>query len=222
VSGELNLKMGGLPIRPEINREVALQPRHIMGSIAPAYQPSPSPEERHRRSIYAYQLRGLPNPMLEVFNKPNADISCEGRIASTVTPQAFTLFNSQNTYDRALAMALRLKEEEKSLEAQMSRAMWLAWNRKPTEKEIEKSVAHAEKMLDYHLENEPVAQEYPVMVKRTMFEEMTGEEFSYTEKLDIYENYDADTKAWEVDAPTRALADLCLVLYNSNEFIYIY
>lgn len=222
VSGELNLTMGGLPIRPEINREVALQPRHVMGSIAPAYQPSPSPEERHRRSIYAYQLRGLPNPMLEVFNKPSADLSCEGRIESTVTPQAFTLFNSQNTYDRALALAIRLQEEEDALKAQIERALWLAWNRKPTGEEIEKSVAHVEKMLDYHLENEPVAQEYPVMVKRTMFEEMTGEEFSYTEKLDIYENYDADTQAWEVDAPTRALADLCLVLYNSNEFIYIY
>jgi mono/diheme cytochrome c family protein len=222
VSGEINLKMGGLPIRPEINREVALQPRHVMGSIAPAYQPSPTPEERHSRSIYAYQLRGLPNPMLEVFNKPNADISCEGRIASTVTPQAFTLFNSQHTYDRALALAIRLQQEERDREAQISRAMWLAWNRVPTGEEIAKSQAHVEKMLDYHQENDPVPQEYPVMVERTMFEEMTGEEFSYTEKLDIYENFESDTKAWEVDAPTRALADLCLVLYNSNEFIYIY
>lgn len=43
VSGELNLEMGGLPIFPEINMEVALQPRHVMGSVAPAHQPSRDP-----------------------------------------------------------------------------------------------------------------------------------------------------------------------------------
>jgi hypothetical protein len=26
---------------------------------------------------------------------------------------------------------------------------------------------------------------------------------------------------WQVDAATRALADVCLVLMNSNEFLYI-
>ena len=31
---------------PELNWEVALQPRHIMGSVAPAYLPSPTPAER--------------------------------------------------------------------------------------------------------------------------------------------------------------------------------
>jgi len=51
---------------------------------------------------------------------------------------------------------------------------------------------------------------------------MTGEPFEYTERLDIYENYTPDLKAWEVGLETRALADLCLVLFNANEFIYIY
>ena len=41
ISGELNPRVGGPPVFPEINWEVALQPRHIMGSVAPAYQPSP-------------------------------------------------------------------------------------------------------------------------------------------------------------------------------------
>jgi hypothetical protein len=29
-------------------------------------------------------------------------------------------------------------------------------------------------------------------------------------------------KPWDVSAETRALADICLVLLNSNEFIYVY
>ena len=41
-SGELNRQQGGPGVFPEINWEAALQPRHIMGSVAPAYQPSPS------------------------------------------------------------------------------------------------------------------------------------------------------------------------------------
>ena len=41
VSGELNRAQGGIPAHPEINEEVAMQPRHIMGSVGPAYQADP-------------------------------------------------------------------------------------------------------------------------------------------------------------------------------------
>lgn len=222
ISGELNPEMGGLPIKPEVNMEVALQPRHIMGSIASAYQPSRTPQERNRRTIYIYHYRGLPNPMLEVFNQPNADLSCERRIASTVTPQVFTLWNSQNSYDRSLAMACRLEQEVETLPERIKRAIQLAWNRKATRREINSSEEYVRKMISYHQENAPMKQHYPTKVKRRMFEEMTGEAFEYTERLDIYENYVPDIKPWDVAAETRALADLCLVLFNANEFIYVY
>ena len=56
-----------------------------------------------------------------------------------------------------------------------------------------------------------------------MVEEMTGLEFWWVEDLDIYAGgYVPDLKPWDVKPPTRALADLCLVLFNSNEFVYIY
>ena len=71
ITGELNTEMGGVFIQPEINMEVALQPRMIQFSIAPAYQPSPRPEQRNRRSIYAYRVRGQADPFLEIFNQPN-------------------------------------------------------------------------------------------------------------------------------------------------------
>jgi len=222
VSGELNTEMGGLPIKPEINREVAMQPRHIMGSIAPAYQPSRTPQERNRRTIYTYHYRGLPNPMLEVFNQPNSNLSCEARIASTVTPQVFTLFNGQNSYHRALAMAYQLAQRDQSLGHQIKEAISLAWNRPAEPQEVQTSADFVEKMLSYHQENEPIDPEYPVEVERTMFEEMTGEEFSYTERLDMYENYVADIAPSEVHPKTRALADLCRVLFNANEFVYVY
>ncbi|HAV63204.1 MAG TPA: hypothetical protein DCY13_12670, partial [Verrucomicrobiales bacterium] len=85
VSGELNRALGGIPNRPEINLEAALQPRMVMGTFAEAWQPNPLPGQRHRRSIYALKIRGLADPFMEVFNQPSPDLSCEAREASTVT-----------------------------------------------------------------------------------------------------------------------------------------
>ncbi|OAI56117.1 hypothetical protein AYO47_09265, partial [Planctomyces sp. SCGC AG-212-M04] len=42
-SGELNRTLGGIPIRPEIHPDVALQPRMVMGTFAAAWEPSPRP-----------------------------------------------------------------------------------------------------------------------------------------------------------------------------------
>jgi hypothetical protein len=56
-TGELNRALGGFPVMPEINMEVALQPRMIQFSLSPAYQPSRTPTERNRRTIYAYRVR---------------------------------------------------------------------------------------------------------------------------------------------------------------------
>ena len=71
ITGEMNHAVGGLPVMPEINMEVALQPRMIQFSLAPAYQPSPTPTQRNRRTIYAYRVRGQADPFLELFNTPN-------------------------------------------------------------------------------------------------------------------------------------------------------
>ena len=86
-TGEIQTEQGGLPVMPEINMEVALQPRMIQFSLAPAYQPSPKPEQRNRRTIYAYRVRGMADPMLELFNQPNPNDSCEMRDSASVSPQ---------------------------------------------------------------------------------------------------------------------------------------
>src|SRR5690606_15739591 len=61
-TGELNRELGGIPNRPEIEPEVALQPRQVMGAFAAAWVPNPLPPQRHRRSLYALKLRGLRDP----------------------------------------------------------------------------------------------------------------------------------------------------------------
>lgn len=222
ISGELNPEMGGLPVRPEINREVAFQPRHIMGSISQAYQPSRTPEDRNRRTIYAERFRTLINPFMEVFNQPGADLSCENREESTVAPQAFTLFNSEHTRNRAVALADRLRKEYTDREDRIRAAMQLVWNRDAKAAELRQAKNFLVEMTRYHEENPIEPQPYPTKLKREMFEEMTGEAFTYTERLDIYEDYTPDLKDWDVEPTTRALADLAVVLFNSSEFIYVY
>jgi hypothetical protein len=54
-----------------------------------------------------------------------------------------------------------------------------------------------------------------------MVEELTGEAYSWEEELDQLPDFQPDPKPWDVSAKTRALADVCLVLMNSNEFLYV-
>ncbi|MFY0652569.1 MAG: PSD1 domain-containing protein [Cyclobacteriaceae bacterium] len=222
VSGELNLEQGGLPVRHEIHLEQALQPRHVMGSIAPAYQPSPKRAQRNRRTIYTLKLRGLTDPMMEVFNQPVSDLSCERRTASSVTPQVFMLFNDRSIRDRAVALANRISEKQSADSERVASTFEAVFNRKPSQFELQTSTDYLAKMTDYHVENPIPKEEYPKKVEREMFEEMTGEIFRFEEKLEVYDNYEADLKTHDLEPDARALADLAVVLFNSNEFMYVY
>jgi len=222
VSGELNPELGGLPAMPEINMEVALQPRMIQFSIAPAYQPSPNPAGRNRRSIYAYRVRGQADPLMEVFNQPSPNDSCERRDSSSVSPQALTMLNSDYMTKRSIAFALRLEREEADLASRLERAYRLAFSRPSEPGMTAKFAEYVAAMEAHHRSTSPRAETYPTQITRSLVEEFTGAPFEYQEWLPIYEDYQPDTRAWEVGPSTRALADLCLLLFNSNEFAYVY
>ncbi|MCB1230744.1 MAG: PSD1 domain-containing protein [Verrucomicrobiae bacterium] len=224
VSGELNPEMGGIPIRPDMNLEAALQPRMIMGTFAPSYVPNPEPEQRNRRTIYAHKTRGHRNPFLEIFNQPGSETSCEFRDSSNVTPQVFALFNSEESLDRAIAFAARVLKErsDQGDEAAVERAFRLVYGRAPEEEEMRASLDHWHEMEKVQAKIKFEPRDYPTEVVREANEENTGEFFQFTEKLFVYEDYVHDLQPCEVDARTRAFADLCLVLFNSNEFVYVY
>ena len=51
---------------------------------------------------------------------------------------------------------------------------------------------------------------------------MTGALHEWEELLDVYsDSFVADLQPSDVGPETRALASLCLVLFNSNEFLYV-
>ena len=222
VTGELNQKPGGIPARPDMNLEAALQPRMIMGTFAPSYVPDTKPAQRNRRSVYALKLRGQRDPFMTTFNQPGPDKSCELRDSSNVTPQVFTLFNSEESADRALAFAVRVLKETKGDNQAVRRAFRLAFGRVPSKAEVDDALQLWKETTQEQAKRKPKARTYPTEVIRSANEENTGQTFTFVEKLFEYQDYQPDLQPHQVNARTRGFADLCLALLNANEFLYVY
>jgi len=221
ISGELNLEMGGPGTFPELNTELVGQPRLVMGTVAPAWEPSPRRSERNRRTIYTFQQRSLANPLVEVFNGANPTESCEFRRTSTIAPQVFNLFNSQFSADAALAFAVRLETSTKAPRDQIDLAFRLAYQRRPMASETQQALAHLNAMVSHHQELLPTPPPELKPVVQSINSEFTGRPIHFVEDMD-FRDYERNLHPSQVSAQTRALAELCLVLFNSNEFLYIY
>jgi hypothetical protein len=220
-SGELNPAVGGIPVRPEINPDVAFQPRQVMGTFAPAWEPSPRPDQRHRRTLYALKLRGARDPFLEAFNAPTPDLSCEARAVSTVAPQAFALLNGGATRARALALAARAWKGVKTPAEAVTRAFRYALGRPPTRAESAACLAHWAAMTERHGGLKFERPRRTTEVVREAVEENTGTKFTFTEALTCAADFIPDLHPADVPPQVRGLMEVCLVLFNSNEFAYL-
>lgn len=221
VSGELNPELGGIPARPDMNLEAALQPRMIMGTFAPAYVPHPDPKQRNRRTLFTIRLRGLRDPFLETFNQPGPDKSCELRDRALVAPQALTLINGPEIHDRSLALANRVLSTTESDSDAVKRLFRLSLGRHPDAVELSQTLEFWAKMSQREKRIEPTRFAPPKTVVRTAVEENTGETFTFTERLVEYEDYQPDLQPADVDIRTRSLGRICLAILNSNEFVYL-
>jgi hypothetical protein len=138
VSGNLNLKMGGMGIIVPLTKEEIQAAR--MPNLWP---PNPDPREYNRRTIYLQMKRSMTLPMLQTFDSPDTALSCPRRDTSTVAPQALTLMNSEFSVAQADKFAdVVLKESGNDPEAQVNDAWHRAFGRMP--KDDEKKLA-----LDY-------------------------------------------------------------------------
>jgi hypothetical protein len=221
VTGELDLTVGGPPVFPEINEDLMTQPRLIMGTVAPAWEASPTKAQRNRRTIYTFQQRSLINPLVEVFNGANPNESCEFRRASTIAPQVFNLFNSQFSHDAALAFAARLEHESPDRNRHIVRAFQLAFQRLPSSAELQLARQHVAAMTAHHRKNAPPAIAALKPVELFINSEFTGQTIRFVEDTD-FTGYERNLHASQVKPETRALAELCLTLLNANEFVFVY
>lgn len=219
VTGELSLDAGGPGTFPQINEDVARQAQHRMGSLAPAYRASPSKRDRNRRTIYTFQQRSLIDPMLEVFNAPSLDLSCERRDAATLPTQAFTLFNGQFVHDMALALAAKL-DKQAPLQ-QIRSAYQRVLGRLPDALEEKASLATLTKLAKLHTAAPAPPRPEPKPVVHTITSELTGEQHRFVHQEDPA-TYEHNLHPSETTPSIRALAGIILALLNSNEFAYVY
>ncbi len=219
VAGELSASAGGPGTYPQINAAVARQPRHAQGTLQPLYEAEPTRRRRNRRSVYSFQQRSLLDPMVEVFNGANPDLTCERRETSTVPTQAFALLNAEQSRDMALIMARRLAAEPPR--SRVDRAFLLAYGRLPTDEERGWTTEFLGEMAEHHAANPVSPRRPPDDVVHHITSELTGERFEFVQPA-YTGPYEHNPHPSEASPETRALADLTLALFNSNEFAYVY
>jgi hypothetical protein len=193
-----------------------------MGSIAPAYQPSPLRKDRHRRTLYAFVRRSLGDPMMEVFNKPTSDLSCAKRDETTVAPQALSLFNAEAIYQRALSLGKWIGEQGLNLEESISLMYKKVYSRYPNASEVKEISRFYREMLEDQKKFKPQPYELPQIFHSKHIAEKTGEVLKWQEPLTLMKQFQRDPVAWKLSPEQRTFAEISRVLFNSNEFLYVY
>ncbi len=106
VSGQLNPKMYGPSMYPEVPKEA------LEGNSDPNTIWKQSDEtEASRRTVYAHVKRSFVLPMLETLDLCDSSRPNDKRLTTTVAPQALTLFNGAFINRQAKHLAVRLRKE---------------------------------------------------------------------------------------------------------------
>ena len=114
VAGNLNPKQGGPSIMVPIQEEL------VNALYKPSqWQVAKDPTEHNRRSVYLIAKRNLHLPMMEVFDAPDALVSCARRETSTHAPQALELLNGDMANRQAAVLAERLEKAAKGSKLRM-------------------------------------------------------------------------------------------------------
>ncbi|MCL6502427.1 MAG: DUF1553 domain-containing protein [Pirellulales bacterium] len=197
-SGSLNRARGGPSVFPKIS------PAVLAGQSRPGNGWTVSdPHQAARRSIYVFVKRTLLVPELEVLDFPDTNNACEQRLVSTVATQALTYLNGEFVQKQASAFAARLMQElpggpERDA-ARIERAFQLTLCRPPTAAELEA-------VLDF------------LQRQRAFFGGANSAPPPSTGNARA-----SAVSADAADAATAAaLRGLCLVLFNTNEFVYLH
>jgi hypothetical protein len=137
VSGRLNLEHGGLPVYPAMPAGVA----EVRVQGVDTWETSEEPAAL-RRSIYIFQRRAQPLPILETFDAPVPNASCERRRHSVSSLQALSMYGGEFANNEARHFAERVRKETgPDAREQVERAFVLAFARPPSGRELEDALA---------------------------------------------------------------------------------
>jgi hypothetical protein len=209
-SGELNPELGGIPARPQMHWDAAQTPVNVQSGIDLPHRPDRTAAERNKRTVMAHHQRSRRDPLLEVFNQPASERSCDLRRESIVVPQTLALMNGDFTHDRAIAMADRLMKGSATMPSRITAAYRRLLGRAPRAEELSECAQFVAEQTRHH-ETHPASR---VDVRRLVA-------LASPYDPDYARTYEPDLQAADVNAETRALADLCLTLFNTSEFLYL-
>jgi hypothetical protein len=196
ISGLLNPAMGGPGVFPPVPQGMLTELSAT--AVAGGWRTEKDPEQNNRRSVYIFFRRNMRYPLLQEFDSANGLESCDYR-KNTVTPsQSLDLLNNDLVKDWARHFAGRvLNDGGLSPEAQVDRAVKLAYGRSATPEE--------QKMASDFL-----SKQVPIMEQRL------SNPSDRSRSL-------LPTNVPKGMNPARAAAfvDLCQMLLDSNEFLYL-
>jgi hypothetical protein len=194
VAGTLNRKVGGPMIRVPLEPEV-YQLIFTEGEPDGLWHAHPDRREYTRRSIYLFVKRNVRMPLFEAFDQPDTLTSCPVRSVSTFAPQALILLNGPFMQQQSKALAVRLlREAGTDSEALVRRAYQLALARPPRTSELT-------------LGKEFLASQTALLRDRRRTRQ----------RVELVPGAPGTVEP----AAASALADFCLALLNSNEFLYV-
>jgi hypothetical protein len=130
VSGQIDLKMGGPVLPPEVNIERVRDSENV---ISRAYQSS-------RRSIYVPVIRSGLYDLFQAFDFADTSIVTGRRDTTTVAPQALFLMNSDLVWQASQRLAERVFQSNANDESRLREVYELAYGRPPTSKETARAL----------------------------------------------------------------------------------
>ncbi len=134
LSGRLNAERGGPSVFPPLPADLADFARYGRGGAA-MWEPNEKDEDGRRRSIYTFQRRSMPLPMMAAFDAPVFSESCERRSATTTPLQALAMMNGNLMHEEAGYLAKRVAAESGDRAVQVKRAFGIVLGRVPSEAE---------------------------------------------------------------------------------------
>jgi len=136
VSGQLNPARGGPSVFPPLPDDLADFARYGReGGVM--WEPNEDESDNRRRSIYTFQRRSMPLPMMSAFDAPVFNEPCERRSTTTTPLQALSMLNGDLVNEGAIHFAQRIvREAGPGRLDQISRAFEIVLIRKPRPEEL--------------------------------------------------------------------------------------
>ncbi|MCZ2343680.1 MAG: DUF1549 and DUF1553 domain-containing protein [Bacteroidales bacterium] len=194
VSGTLNPTVGGRSVKVPLEPEV-YDLIFTEGEPDNLWPVTPDERQHTRRSLYLLRKRNVRLPLMEAFDQPDTLSSCAGRAVSTFAPQALILMNGPFTRTQSQRFAVNLLNQFGTDEARAIDALyWRAFGRAPRAEEL----ATAQEFLKTQAAacRDRIAARKPAGIP-------------------------VGLSATTDPAHASAFADLCLAIFNTNEFAYI-